>query len=327
MALFPKDEAVERAVLIREKGTKQILILVATVAVLWFGGGKIWDYFLLRKDWGQLKPQAQELTVVGTLDSRGSYEANLFRVIQAEGTYRAELTNHGWESIFNNKHPLCTTEMGRTIKAVIQQDSETGYAMLAPFIRVGVNQWMNRKDIYEGLSESYPITTHIAMTPEEEKSHHSVERKETLGSLTKFVHTKGFAFDKGEDKDSEGGGGGERAVEHGLAIPAQVMTEVAPIVMITSSFRGAWLEEQPPTVLGGTTYKVHLQLTPEGKSRFFQWSHSHTNESMLFILGGEVMAAGRIVQTMDVSEYEITNLKDGVAARKMVDYVNSHVGK
>ena len=324
MALFPKDEAVERAVLIRETGTKRLLTLAAVTCVLWFGGGKIWDYFLLRKTWDVLKPTAQELTVVGTLDSRGSYETNLFRVIQAEGTYRSELTNYGWESIFNNKNKLCTSEMGRTIKTVLQQDNETGYAMLAPFLRVGVNQWLNKKDVYEGLTLDYPITTHIAMTPAEEKSHHSTERHETLGSLIQFIKNKGFSFDKGEEKNTEGSGGGERAIEHGLAIPAQVMTEVAPVVLITSSFRGATLEEQPPHVLGGTTFKVHLQLTPEGKSRFFQWSHAHSNESLVFILNGETMAAGRIVQTMDVNEYEITNLKDGVAAKKMVDYVNSH---
>ena len=324
MALFPKDELVEHAVLIREQGTKRVLLTAGIVFVLWFGGSKVWDFLLLRQQWDILKSQPDSLAVIGTLDSRGSYESNLFRVIQSEGSYRAEVTNHGWESIFDNKNPLCTEDAGKKIKTVIQQDSDTGYAMLAPYLRVGVNMWMNKKDPYEGLSKDYPITTTMAMTAAEKNIRHLAPHQETLGSLFAKVDQMGDILDVGEKREQDGGGGGERAIEHGLAIPAQIMTEVAPVVLTATCFRGAYLEEQPATVLGGRSYKVHLELNSEGRSRFFQWSHAHANENILFILKGETLAAGRIVQTLDVNDYEVTNLKDGVAAQKLVDFVKSH---
>ncbi len=84
---------------------------------------------------------------------------------------------------------------------------------------------------------------------------------------------------------------------------------------------GAWIEELPGNLLTPTTYTVHLDLTPEGRSRFFQWSHEHVNENVVFVLNDQVVAAPRVTQTLNVSDFNISNLQDKKAAQSVVDYI------
>src|SRR5262249_11493611 len=114
-----------------------------------------------------------------------------------------------------------------------------------------------------------------------------------------------------------------REVEHGLTIPADILIRVCPVVLTGAQFTDAWVEENPATVFQGKTFTVHLGLTQEGRSRFFQWSHHHAGENMVFVLNEQVVAAGRIQQTLDVNEWGIGPLRDGEAAHALANHVNA----
>ena len=328
MALFPREdvlpeeEASSRRSITRETGTRKLVLGFIILVALWLVAAKCWDLFLLRKAWAPVSPEESGLTVVGTLDPRGSYDRNLFRVVQSEGSARAELTNYGWESIFSGKHgPLMSDRVGSVIRNAISLDSEAGYAMLQPFLAAEIRNETGDSHAYEGLSDAYEILTSVPMTREEKAIRKIPRRKKTLRELLAFFEEEARGARNGDSREAtEGGSGSEHQVEHGLAIPGEILIHSCPIVLGTRHFSGGWVEEKD-TVLGEKNYSIWLDLTPEGRSRFYQWSRNHANEHLLLVLNHEVVANGRVAMTMDVDKWEITNLKDGVAARKLVDYI------
>lgn len=332
MALFPRDdvlpeeEATRRRSVTREVGTRKLVIAFVALVAVWFVGSRIWDLFLLRQSWPPLGREVSGLSVVSTLDQRGSYDRNLFRIVLSEGEARAEITNYGWESIFGGKHGKLSDEgVGRLIRAAIDLDSETGYAMLTPFLAAEVRMEMGDYNAYNMLSGEYGVDTQLPMTDEEKKDKHIRPRRKSLQELLDYFAEEGRGGKNGDSHESsEGGSGTGQKVEHGLVVPGEILVQTCPVVLMTQHFSHGWVEEHPVDVMGGRTYSVWLDLTPEGRSRFYQWSRNHANEHLLFVLDHAVVANGRIAMTMNVDKWEITNLKDVVAAKRLVDYINSH---
>lgn len=328
MALFPNDAALPGAALTapermrwtRERGTRNLLIAFISLLLVWYVYGKITDHFLLSKSWPALTARDNGLTVVGTLDSRTSYDRNMFMVVQSNKSSHVSLSDFGWRSIFNGDNDLLSDRAGDAVRKAIQVDDETGYAMIVPYLRYGVARLMGTPHPERLVNADYPITV-ITRTRE---GAIASSRETTLGALIDKYTAAGPA-DAGEQSDSsdEGGGGG-RDVDHGLAIPGDTLEHSCPVVLTGDQFTGGWIDEHPANLLQGKTYTVHLNLTPEGRSRFFQWSHDHAGESICFILNGVVQTAGRVRETLDTNEYEIGPLQDGAAANKLVDFVNQH---
>jgi hypothetical protein len=282
--------------------------------------------YLLRQVWPPLPRNEEGLSVVSTLDRRGEYDRNLFRVVMSEGAARAELTDFGWNSIFGGRHgPLATDSVGNTIRGAITLDSDTGYSMLVPFLAAEIRTEMGEKNAYAEVTDKTAISTALPITDEEKKRKRIPRREKPLRELLAHFE-EGANGPKSRDggAPAEGKSGSEHNVEHGLAIPGEILVQTCPVVLDTRHFASGFVEEHPADILGGKTYSIWLDLTPEGRSRFYQWSRTHANEHLLLILNKEIVANGRIAMTMDVSKWEITNLKDGVAARKLVDFINSH---
>jgi len=334
MALFPSDDvrpeedAARRRAVTQEAGTRRLVLGFIALVAIWFIVSRVWDAYLLRHTWAPVPAEETGLTVVSTLDRRGEYDTNLFKVVQSEGEARAELTNYGWEGIFSGKHgPLTSAATGSAIKSAIQQDSDTGYAMLAPILAAEVRSEMGNPKAYNSLSEDYKITTTVPISEEEIQRKHIAPRTKSLRELVDFFAKETAASKNGGSDTPEGGGSGSsQHAEHGLVIPPEILVKACPIVLSTRHFSGGRVEEHPEVIMGGKTYSIWLDLTPEGRSRFYQWSRDHVRENLMLILNGAVVAHGRIAMTMDVSTWEITNLKDGPAAHKLVDYINSHRG-
>jgi hypothetical protein len=327
MGLFPKDHpldetlrpnAPQRMAWTRELGTRKLILGFVAVLTVFFIVGKVQDHFLLQHPWKPLSPDRNGLTVVGTLDSRESYERNMFRIVQANKSSRAELTDFGWRTIFDQKNgELFSDRAGNAIQYARQIDDVVGYAMLEPYLKAGIAKAMGQSNWSSVVRRDYPIEI------EHPKGNGIETLNTTLGELLDRYSREGKgAVETRENDTPEGGSGSGRDVEHGIAIPADTLIKTCPIVLTGAQFSEAWLEEHPPSVVGGRTYTVHLGLTPEGRSRFFQWSHDHVNESLVFVLKHEVQTAGRVKQTLDVSEWEIGPLRDGEAAKALVDYVN-----
>ncbi len=335
MALFPSDdirpeeESTRRRSVTQEAGTRKLVTGFVVLVAVWFIGSKIWDAYLLRHVWPSVAAEKTGLTVVSTLDRRGSYDSNLFKVVQSEGEGRVELTEFGWESIFSGKHgPLTSSKAGNAIRTAIQQDSETGYAMLAPILAAHVRSEMGDPKAYDSLSDKQAISTAIPMSDEEKKHKHIASRPKSLGELIEFFVEEGSSKNGGSDAPAEGGSGSDKHVEHGLVIPAEILIQACPVVLATRHFSSGRVEEHPELLnMGGKSYSAWLDLTPEGRSRFYQWSRDHAHENLMLILNGDIVAHGRIAMTMDVATWEITNLKDGPATQKLVDYINAHHGR
>jgi len=302
----------------RERGTRRLILLFVAILLGWYVYGQVHDHFLLQKVWAPLHPDPTGLTVVGTLDSRESLDRNLLRIVEANNTARAEITDFGWRSIFNGLgNPLFSDRAGGAIRTALGIDDAAGYAMLTPYLRVAVARQMGQPHPESLISNATPIRY------EEQQVRGTVEMQTTLGALLQ-------RFSSGHDRESNseqsdapegGGGGGGHDVDHGLPISAVTLRDSCPVVLTGAQFSGASLDEHPETLLQGKTWTAHLYLTPEGRSRFYQWSHDHANENLCFILGDRLVAAGRIRQTLDVNEWELGPLRDGEAATALVNYI------
>lgn len=326
MGLFAEEQrernegmgAPERMRLTRERGTRRLLTLFAVLLLVWFVYGQIRDHMLLSKVWPPLLPDEQGLTVVGTLDSRSSYERNLFIVIQSNKQSRVALTNFGWQSIFTGTQgELFDERVGGIIKSAIQVDSLTGYAMLEPFVRAQVDRLISPQRVA-------PVTRDTIVVIREDRGGVIRRTEVKLGALLdKFQDRRENAREVPEDG---GGSASGREVEERINIPGENLIHICPVVLTGRHFSSAYVEEHPPNLLQGKTYTVHLSLTPEGRSRFYQWSRDHANESLVFIYRGRVLTAGRIRQTLDVNSWQIGPLRDGDAARELASVVNRRAG-
>ena len=256
--------------------------------------------------------------MVGTLDSRESLDRNLLRIVEANKAYRAEITDFGWRSIFNGLgNPLFSDRAGDTIRTALGVDDAAGYAMLTPYLRVVVAKQMGQPHAEDQISNNTPVVY------QDQQIKRTVEKRTTLGALMQRFSSGHDSQSPSEPSDvpEGGGGGGGHDIDHGLPISAVTLRDSFPVVLTGAQFSGASLDEHPETLLQGKTWTAHLYLTPEGRSRFYQWSHDHANEHLCFILGDQLVAAGRISQTLDVNEWELGPLQDGDAAKALVDYI------
>ncbi len=325
MGLFPKDVEIELGTLgsaprrmfyTRELGTRKLLLSLAVIAGVWYGASQAYDHALLQTRWNALAPSRTGLTVLGTLNSRDSYDRNLLKIITANKSSRVVLTEFGWKSIFDVRNgPLFEDKVGNAIQAAIGQDDVTGYAMLVPFLRATINKQLGDANAYKAVREDMPID--VPAHTRNGRDEHT-----TLGSLlSKYEGTETGERKEASDTPEAGSGSG-REQENVTTIPADTLESVCPVVLTDKQCTGASLEKLDGNMLTPTIYTIHLNLTPEGRSRFFQWSHSHENENVVFVLNGQVVAAPRISQSLNVNDFTISNVQDMKAANALVNYMN-----
>ncbi len=303
----------------RERGTRRLVFSFIGLIILWLIVARVQDHFLLQRSWPRLQARPAGLSVVGTLDPRDSLGRNLFIVVQANQSARVELTDFGWRSIFDPRNgPLFRDRSGNAIKAARDVDDRLADAMLEPFLRAAIAHLMGAANWKASIR---PDT--VILVPRAPRDTTFVQT--TLGAqIDRFegvAANDSGANTTGDDSESGGGSGG-REVEHGMAIPASLLIRVCPVVLTDREFTGATVDEHPASVLAGATYTVHLDMSDEGRSRFFQWSHDHVGENLVFVLKDNVVAAGRVKQSLNVSDYEIGPLRDGAAAHALADYLS-----
>ena len=323
MGLFPKDIQIDDAYLssaprrmwwTRELGTRKLLLGLAVLAAAWYGATQSYDHMLLQKHWENLTAHPAGLTLVGTLNSRDSYDRNLLKIITANKSSRVVLTEYGWKSIFDERNgPLFADKTGSAIEGAMRQDDVVGYAMLTPFLRATINKQLGEESAYKDVREDLPL-----VIPKHTRE--GAEERTTLGALLSKFEGQGEE-NKERSEAPEAGSGSGREKENTTTVPADTLIQACPIVLTEKQCSGASLEETQGSMLTPTTYTVHLNLTPEGRSRFFQWSHAHVNENVVFVLNGQIVAAPRITQPLNVSDFAISNIQDEKAAKSLVDYM------
>lgn len=315
MPLFPTEvtpemQAAERVVLMREKGTKVLLGVTVAVILVWFLIGKVQDHFLLQQQWEPLTYDAKALTVIGTQDGRGDYDNNMFKVVQSNKSTRVELTDKGWAYCFpQSEGKLFDQDRGNIIRGVMGIDGQTGFALLSPYLKAGMARFRNEPNANRYVMDDMPI-----------EIPGKTGKPETLGQILQKYKDKAAAKEHTTDEEGVGSGGG-RTLDHGLVIPGDTLIRACPVLLTTKCFTGGEVNAVPGSILNDTTYTVRLYLTPEGRSRFYRWSRDHINENIVFVVNGEVRTAGRVTQILDVSWWEINNIRDKETAESLVKVV------
>jgi hypothetical protein len=325
MPLFPQEpalsqmggpDAAQRMFWTREGGTRRLISAFLALILVGVGVDRVRDHFLLQQKWKPLTADLSGLTVVGTLDARGGYDRNMFKVVQASKEFRVELTDFGWRSIFGpSDGPMFTEAAGNAIKRARDVDSLVGYAMLEPYLEAGIARFQGRPDWKRTVQASLPIV--VQATPQTPPVN-----KGTLQALIDKYSQRGGG-EKPDAEVSEGGSGTSQEVEHGMTLPAETLARVCPVALTGANFTTVNVQENPANLIGGRTWTVHLGLTPEGRSRFYQWSHDHVNENLVFVLNHEVVAAGRVTETLDVNDWGLGPLHDEEAIHKIEAYIRS----
>lgn len=308
----------QRNGIIRESGTRRIIFGLIALTALYFVYSKISDAYLLKTQWNSLTADTAGLTVVGTLDSRAEYDTNMLQIVNTNKMTRVQLTDFGKDSIFTDMEKdgaLFRSSIYETIRYVGKVDSETSFAMLEPYLKIGVARLM--KQTPPTLTDTTPIT--ITVQTKEGKE----QKQEGLGDLLKKYQGDAIEEKKLKDDDNEEAGTqATQDVKSGLILPGITVARTCPVVLTSQHFTDASIEEQPESLLQNATYKIHLGLTPEGRSRFYQWSREHTGENVVFVLNGDILLAGRVSQTLNVSDWTIGPVFDGEYAKRLVDFVN-----
>lgn len=308
----------QRNGIIRESGTRRILIGMFALAALYFIYSKISDTYLLRTQWKPLVADTSGLTIVGTLDSRADYDSNMFQIVNSNKMTRVQLTDFAKDSIFTDLEKdgaMFRSSVFETIRYVGKVDSETSSAMLEPYLKYGIARLM--KQTPPAITETTPITI------TEQTKEGKVQKQVGLGALIKKYDEDAREEKKIKDDDTEGmGTGATQQVKGGFILPGITVARSCPVVLTSEHFTDASIDEQPESMLQGATYKIHLGLTPEGRSRFYQWSRDHAGENVVFVLNGDILMAGRVSQTLNVSDWTVGPVFDGEFAKRLADFVN-----
>lgn len=295
----------------------RLLLILCVVVILWLIVYQVQNRILLSKRWPPLAPKVQGLTVVGTLNPRDNYDRNLFKILTENSSSRVVLTEYGRNSIFDPRNgPMCSSNVSDIIERALRIKSLAGYAMMEPYLRAAVASETGNPAAFKQITAQTVVDV-----PTDDLGQHNI--KTTLGALIdRFGHTNSDSPEvTAEDNSSGEGSASGRSVEQVITLSALTMIRSLPVVLTEDQFNDAWLEEQPPNFLTPPAWTVHLGMTPEGRSRFYQWSHDHLHESLVFILKGLVMTSGRIGQTLDVNDWGVTNITDRASAQALVDYV------
>lgn len=80
----------------------------------------------------------------------------------------------------------------------------------------------------------------------------------------------------------------------GSIVPLEELLRTCPVVLREYHFKNASMSEDYEPFRDKHYYKVHVQLTDEGRSRYWQYSRYHEGESLVFIVNGEILTCPKM---------------------------------
>ncbi len=113
----------------------------------------------------------------------------------------------------------------------------------------------------------------------------------------------------------------ERRASSGAIVPIEEVMSNCPVVLLGSHVTGVTVERAYDSFRGVDYYKVHLGLTPEGSSRYWQFSREHEDERLAFVLQGELFTCAQI-KHMDVSSFTIEPIWVKADAERFASFMN-----
>ena len=100
----------------------------------------------------------------------------------------------------------------------------------------------------------------------------------------------------------------------------------SPVVLTGAHFTSASIDPRTDPFMERKYFVVHVGLTDEGRSRYWQYSREHEQERLVFALQGEAMTCPKMVH-MDVSSLSIDPIWVKADAEKLADVINTGAKK
>ncbi|MBM3494180.1 MAG: hypothetical protein FJX72_07655 [Armatimonadetes bacterium] len=85
-----------------------------------------------------------------------------------------------------------------------------------------------------------------------------------------------------------------RQAAAGEIVSIEEILRQCPVVLTGDHFGGADIEESYEPFRDKAYFRVHLRLTDEGRSRYWQFSRDHDGERLVFVLNGEILTCPRM---------------------------------
>jgi preprotein translocase subunit SecD len=115
--------------------------------------------------------------------------------------------------------------------------------------------------------------------------------------------------------------GATHNTNQGSVVPMEELYKFCPTVLSGSSFSGASIEEDVRPVFEDHYWRVNVDLTPEGQSRYYQYSSKHEREKLAFIIGDEVLACPEM-RAMNTSSLTLEPIWIKADAQRLADFIN-----
>jgi hypothetical protein len=116
-------------------------------------------------------------------------------------------------------------------------------------------------------------------------------------------------------------GAGRRGGNRGSVVPLDELLKECPTFLNGTHFTSASIEEKYESILEKSYYIVHLTLSDEGRSRYWQFASNHEDERAVFLLEGEVLTCPRMAN-MFVSSLSIEQFWVKADAEKLANFIN-----
>lgn len=103
----------------------------------------------------------------------------------------------------------------------------------------------------------------------------------------------------------------------GQIVPLEEIMKTCPVVLTGAHFRGATMSEDYEPFRDKRYYRVHVTLTDEGRSRYWQYSRDHDDERLVFVINGEILTCPKMSH-MDTATLTIEPIWIKEDAEKLV---------
>ena len=124
-----------------------------------------------------------------------------------------------------------------------------------------------------------------------------------------------------ELKDRGGASPGAGRGEKGAIVPVEEIMKTCPVVLTGKHFSSAHVQYTGSDMFDRKIYKLHLNLTDEGSSRYWQYSRGRDDQRLVFVLDGDIISCPRM-NHMKVTTLEIDPIWVEADANKLADFIN-----
>ncbi len=125
-----------------------------------------------------------------------------------------------------------------------------------------------------------------------------------------------------ESKDRGGNNpGAGRGTDEGGVVPMSELYNSCPTVLTGPMFAHAYIDEDIRPVFEDKYWKVIIDLTPEGQSRYYQYSSKHEKERLAFILDDETLACPEMA-AMNTTVLTLDPIWVKADAQRLADLIN-----